>query len=103
MSSNVKVKGQGQGHQGQKTYLALLTPQGAYEWYALAANSVQQQRMGSFRGCQGVFSGACMQCKFGESPFALVSKSVLQLCRLPVLRRRENQQMLSSLITTTLI
>jgi len=41
----------GQGHQGQKTRLALPTPPGAYEWYTLAANSVQQQQMGPFCGC----------------------------------------------------
>jgi len=69
-SSNIKVKGQ--DHQGQKTPLALPTPPGAYKWYALAANSVQQQQMGPFRGCQGVFSGACVQCMFIETPLALV-------------------------------
>jgi len=35
--------------------LALPTPPGAYEWYALAASSMQQQQMGPFHGCQGVF------------------------------------------------
>jgi len=41
--------------------LALPTPPGAYEWYALAVNSVQQQRTGPFRGCQRVFSGVVRQ------------------------------------------
>jgi len=45
----------------EKTRLVLPTPLGAYEWYALAANNVQQQRMGPFRGCQGVFSGVVRQ------------------------------------------
>jgi len=68
--SSSKVKGQ--GHQGQQTRLALPTPAGAYEWYALAAKSVQQQRRGPFRGCHGVL-GSC------------------------VVRQWENQRMLSSL------
>jgi len=75
---------------------------GAYEWYALAANSLQQQRTGLFRGCQGVFSGACVRCVFGESSLALVSKYVMQLCRPPVLRRWENQRMLSSCLSVCL-
>jgi len=54
-SSILVVKGQ--GHQEQKTRLALSTPtRGAYEWYALAASSVQQQWTGAFRGCGGVTS-----------------------------------------------
>ena len=36
-------------------------------------NSVQQQRTGLFPGCQGVFSGACVRCVFGETSLALVS------------------------------
>jgi len=71
-SLNVKVKGHRSRSQGQKMHLALPTPPGAYKWYALAANSVQQQQMGPFRGCQGVFSGACVQCMFIETPLALV-------------------------------
>jgi len=55
--SNVK----GQGHQGQKTCLALPTPSGAYEWYALAANSMQQQQAGPFYGCQGVFCSCAVR------------------------------------------
>jgi len=36
----------GQRHQGQKTHFALPTPtQLAYEWYALAASGMQQQRV----------------------------------------------------------
>jgi len=52
LSSNVKV--QGWGNQGQKMRIALPTPPGAYEWYVLTANSMQQQRTGPFYGCQGV-------------------------------------------------
>jgi len=52
--------------------LALRTPPGAYEWYAIAANSVRHT--GPFRGCQGVFSGACVRSMSGESSLALVSK-----------------------------
>jgi len=48
--SEVKRK----GHHGPKTRIALPPPLGAYEWYALAADSVQQQRTGPFRGCRGV-------------------------------------------------
>ena len=40
-----------------KNVLSAADTPGTYEWYALAANSVQQKRMGPFRGCQGVFSG----------------------------------------------
>jgi len=49
-SLNVKVKGQ--GHPGPR--LAMPTPPGVYECYALAANSMQQQQTAPFRGCQGV-------------------------------------------------
>jgi len=48
---------------------------GAYEWYALAANSVQQQWTGPFRGFLWVFSGVVRQFYAG----------------------RKNQRMLSSL------
>jgi len=59
----------------KKTPLALPTlPRGAYERYVLAANSVQQQRMGPFCGRRGVFLGACVWCMFGKSSLALVSK-----------------------------
>jgi len=98
-SSNVNVKGQ--GHQGQKNALsAAANPPSAYEWYAIAANSVQQERTGPFRGCQGVFSGACVRCMSAESSLALVSKQLMQLCRPLVLRRWENHRMLSSLPIT---
>jgi len=53
--SRSKVKGQGQ--QGQKTRLALLSHPAAYECYALAANSTQQQRTAPFRPCRGDFGG----------------------------------------------
>ena len=33
---------------------------GAYEWYALVASSVQQQRTGAFRGWRGMTSAACV-------------------------------------------
>jgi len=58
--SRSKVKGQ----QGQKMCLALPTPLHAYKWYALAANHVQQQRTGPFRGCHGVFFEAWL-CSIG--------------------------------------
>jgi len=48
--SRSKVKGQ--GHPGPR--LAMPTPPGVYECYALAANSMQQQQTAPFRGCQGV-------------------------------------------------
>ena len=57
----------------KKMPLALLTPPGAYEWYALAANNVQQHRRAHFVAVRSVFG-----------------------CRPPVLRRWENQRMLSS-------
>jgi len=53
-SSNVKVKGQ--GHKGQKMRIALLMPLSAYEWYAIAVNSVQQQQTGPLRGCHGCYA-----------------------------------------------
>jgi len=68
-SSNVKVKGQ--GHQAQQTRLALPASPGAYEWYALAANSGR----------------------------VWLSEGVVQSCRPTVLRRGENQRMLSSVIS----
>ena len=38
--------------------LVLPTPTGlAYEWYALAASSMQQQRTSAFRGGRGVLGG----------------------------------------------
>jgi len=46
--------------------LALPTPPGPYEWYALAADSMQQHRTGPFRGCQGVVSGVVRQFYTGE-------------------------------------
>ena len=61
-SLNLGVKGQ--GHQGQKNELWAADTPGAYEWYALASNSVQQQqqqRTGPFCGCQGVFLGVVHQ------------------------------------------
>jgi len=66
-SSIVKVKAQ--GHQGQKNALSAADTPGAYEWYALAANSVQQQqRMGPFRGCQGCFLGlVCATSVLGDA------------------------------------
>jgi len=48
--NTIRSKVKGQGHQGQKTCRHSL---GAYEWYALAANSVQQQQTGPFHGCPG--------------------------------------------------
>jgi len=60
--SSLYVKGKGQGHQGQKRALRCQNSPVAYEWYVLAANSVQQQqRTGPFCGCQGVFSGVVRQ------------------------------------------
>jgi len=50
-SLNVKVKGQ--GHQGQKTSSVLPSHRAAYKWYAIAANSVQQQWMVPFHRCWG--------------------------------------------------
>ena len=68
-SLNVKVKGQ--GHQGQKMRISLPTSLGAYEWYALTANSMQQQRMAHFVAARGCFRGlACDM--FGETSLALV-------------------------------
>jgi len=61
---------------GTKKRLALPTPQGAYECYALAANSVVQQRTGPFRGCHAVFSAACVPFMFGETSVALVTGSI---------------------------
>jgi len=52
----------GQGHQGQKTRLAMPTPRvrtNGMRWLSVAAM---------------VFSGACMRCVFGESFLALLSK-----------------------------
>jgi len=67
-SLNVKVKGQ--GHQGQK--MCLVLPSAAYEWYALAANRVQQQWTAPLCHCrEGVISGACVQSIFGERSIAL--------------------------------
>jgi len=45
----------------KKALSAANTHPSAYEWYALAASSVQQQRTGSFRGCRGVTSAACVR------------------------------------------
>jgi len=56
----------------KKTHLALTSPLVAYEWYALAANNVRQQRTAPFRPCQGVISGACVRCMFGKTSLALV-------------------------------
>ena len=85
ISPEFQCQGQRSKSPGTKTRLALPTPMGAYEWYALAANNVQQQRTGPFRGCQGVFSGACV-CNIGARGCDPA----------PVLRRWENQRMLSS-------
>ena len=42
----------GQGHQGQKTRLALPRPtRHVYEWYALIATGVQQQRAAAADEC----------------------------------------------------
>ena len=64
-SSNVKVIGW--GNQGQKTWIALPTPPGAYEWYVLGANSMQQQRTGPFHGLPGVLC-SCVVRQFYAGP-----------------------------------
>jgi len=64
--SRSEVKGQ--GHQGQKNALSAPVTPAAYESYALAANSVQQQQTASFRPSQGaVISAACVRCMFGKT------------------------------------
>jgi len=40
---------------GTKKALSSATPPGAYEWYALAANSEQQQQTGHFLAARGCF------------------------------------------------
>jgi len=62
---------QGQGHQGQKMSCALMSPPAAYEWYALAATIVKQQRTWPFHRCRGVISGACMWFMFCKTSLAL--------------------------------
>ena len=54
--TSLKVKVKGQGHKGQKMRIALLMPLSAYEWYAIAVNSVQQQQTGPLRGCHGCYA-----------------------------------------------
>jgi len=52
-------------------------PLAAYKWHALAANSVQRQRMAPFHPCrggggEGVLLRACMRFMFGETYLSLV-------------------------------
>jgi len=62
-----------QGPQGTKNALnAAITPPAVYEWYALAANIVEQWQMAPFRPCLGVISGVCVRCMFGKTSLALV-------------------------------
>ena len=50
--------GQRSGHQGQKMQCALVWPRPpAYDWYALTANNIKQQRTGPFHRCWGCISG----------------------------------------------
>jgi len=70
-----KVKGQ--GHQGQQTHLALPTPP---------------------PGCVRTVCACCKQRAVAvDGPISWLPGGVVQLCRPPVLRRLENQRMLSSL------
>jgi len=71
-----KVKILGQGHHGQKMRLAHLSPLAAYEWPALAENSVQQQRMAPFRPCGGDFGVLrCVRFMFGKTSLVLAYQS----------------------------
>jgi len=65
-----RSKAKGQGHEGQKTRLTLLSPPAAHEWYVLAANSVQKQQTIPFRPFQRLISGACMRCMHAKTSLA---------------------------------
>ena len=74
-----KVKVKGQSHQRQKTRLALLTPPAAYEWYALAENSMQQQRTTPYGPCRGMTLGACVPFIFGSSDIDCIPNPTISL------------------------
>jgi len=71
-SDEFECQGQRSRSPGTKTRCALPSPPAPYEWYALAANNVRQQRTGPFRRCRGMISGACVWSMFGKTSLALV-------------------------------
>ena len=72
-SDKFECQGQRPRSPGTKTRLARPSPPTAYEWYALAANSVHQQRTTPLRRYRGgVISGARVRSTLGKPSLALV-------------------------------
>jgi len=72
-SLNVKVKGQGQGHQGQKTWLALPSPPGSVRMVCTRSRQREAAADGTIPSLRGVILGACVRCMFGKKSLSLVS------------------------------
>ena len=76
--SKIKVTGD-----KKNTLSAAITSPAAYEWYALTANSVQQQRQHySIPDGGGVISEARVRCMFGKTSLALVYLFIYLLCHM---------------------